>query len=295
LDDYITWLRHQGVRLFEAGGQIWRTYKGAVVPASTVPSYIELSPKEQRRLLRASGAWFLRYSSSPCDAPTEWWYVVCDRYDPAALSSKTRNKINRGLRAGRVTLIEPEWLAQHGYSCYLAAHGRYGGASPVSEDAWRRDVLASVGGPFEYWGVFIGQSLAGYCKCVLEANNVATTVGKYDPAYFKDRPVNALVGRLIEHYVGSQKRSMSNGHRAILHDTGMQEFLMDHGFRRQFCRLNIAYRRLLGIAVRVAYPLRGALVKGEGNPLGRRLGALVTQEGWRRSFQESASRPSAAD
>jgi len=279
--EYVEWLRSRGVPLFEAGGNWWQLYRRSLVPATTVPCYRRLSEESARELMRKSSAPLIRYSSDPCDEPTEWWYTICDRYDPGSLSGKTRNKINKGRRDCRIAIVEAGWLESNGYSCYVAAHTRYEGVRPAPEHVWREEVRASAGGPVEYWAIFVGEKLAGYCKCVVEGDQVATAAGKYDPAFFKHRTVNGLVGAQLEHYVRDQGRTVTNGNRAILHDTNIQEFLFDHGFRKQFCRLNVHYSAGLGLAVRGLYPWRRLVSKlpGKADPVK----ALLLQEEWRRA------------
>ncbi len=282
---YIEWLQRHAVPLVEGAGIVWRPYEGALIPATAAPCFVSVTTDEARRLLKQSRSWLLRYSSDPCSQPTAWWYVVCDRYDPGSLSSKTRNEINRSRRECTVTRIESEWLAARGYACYRAAFGRYGGSTPVPESRWREDILRSSDGPFEYWGVFVGERLAGYGRCILEGDNVATSAIRLDPEHLKDRVSYALVSHLLASYVGEGGKTMSNGNRSVGHDTRFQEFLIKFGFRQQFCRLNIAYGGALRSAVGLMYPVRrGVLSVASGRRL-QRLRTLLVQEEWRRASQ----------
>ena len=261
----------------------WRLYHGTLVPAVGAPCFVEVESTTASKLLRESGAWLLRYSSNPCQEATEWWYIVCDRYDLGVLSSKMRNKINHGRRRCTVTRLEPTWLAEHGYSCYEAAFERYGGVRPSPLPRWREQLLRTIDGPFEHWGVFVGSQLAGYTRCVLDGNNVASLELKLDPQYLKERCATALISHLQTFYVGAEGKTMSNGNRAVAHETGFQEFLLEHGFRKQYCRLNVAYRGLLRAAITLVFPFRGTVRRlGFGGPV-ERVRALLLQEEWRRA------------
>jgi hypothetical protein len=284
---YIDWLRRQGIPLLEGAGMLWRTYEGALVPACSAPTFARVDPPAARSLLRQSRAWLMRYSSDPSEQPTEWWYVVCDKYDPRTLSSGMRNKINRGRSRCTVVRVTADWLAMNGYSCYLSAFGRYEDAARLEEIPWREHTLKSDHPSFEHWGVFVGSHLAGYTICILEGENVASRTMKLDPAYLKERSAYALVSSLLTHYVAEGGKTMSNGNRAVSHETQFQEFLMSHGFRRQFCRLNVAYRPALRVAIDVLYPFRGALGRWSRGKTAPRVQALLTQERWRRSFGDA--------
>ena len=279
---YLDWLRRHGERLVEGGGIWWRRYRAALVPATTAPCYVDLPRGEAGRLLQASRALMVRYSSDPTPGPSSWWYIVCDRYDPKELSSKTRNEINRGRRNCTVDRLEPEWLADNGYPCYRAAVGRYGTA-PVPADVWKKDIRLAIDGPISYWGAFVGGKLAGYARCVSEGNNVATSSIRLDPDHLKDRAAYALVSQVVAHYVGAEGRTMSNGNRAVVHETQFQEFLMKHGFRKQYCRLNVVYRTWLRAAVALAFPLRKAVARRSRLRLLEGAAALLAQEEIRRA------------
>jgi hypothetical protein len=280
---YVDWLRRRGVPVFEGAGTTWRLYHGALVPTAAGPFFVEVTAKLARNLLAESGAWLVRFSSDPSSTPTEWWFIVCDRYDPAGLSANTRSKISRGRRRCTVERIAPGWLADHGYGCFVAAHHRYGGAEPEPEESWREQVLNTSDGPFEHWGVFVDGELAGYSRCLIEEHNVATIVVKLDPRFLKQYTSSALLSHLQETYVAGEGKTLSNGSRAVTHETQFQEFLVSHGYRRQFCRLNVIYRWPLGAAVSALYPFREAVRRIAGRGLPEQVRGVLLQEEWRRS------------
>jgi len=256
---YIEWLKTQGVPLYKVRDIYWMPYNRGLFPASPAPCFVELTHSEGEALLQQSRAWFLQYTRDPSEQTTDWWYIVCDVYDPKKLPSKIRGEINRGNRNCSVTRVETEWLAEHGYECYLSAFGRYKNESPVAKERFRERVLRTIGGPFEYWGVFVGEKLAGYCQCVIEEKDVATSVIKFDPAYFKHYSSYALISNLVNHYVLKYGMVINNGTRSIAHDTNFQHFLLKLGFRKQFCRLNVVYSPWLEKTMQIIFPVRKLL------------------------------------
>jgi len=279
---YITWLRRKGVPLFEGAGTCWTTYQGALIPASPMPGFYELGPEECRALLEKSGAWFVRYSSVPCDYETSWWYVVCDNYDPVQLSAKTRQNVKRGKRECSVREVDAEWLADHGYPCYTAAFGRYQDGRHVSESDFREGILDTRDGPFAYWAVFYGDRLAGYCQCILDGKQAATNITKYHPEFLRHRTAYALIDMLIQTYVAGQNMVLSNGNRSIAHNTNYQEVLIGLGFRKQYCRLNIVYNPLLKLGIEALYPVRSLISRMSDRHIVHKVRALLYQEEIRR-------------
>ena len=92
---------------------------------------------------------FARWSERPSAGPTEWWHVVCDRFDAPDLSSNTRSEVNRGLRRNAVRRIEAERLARHGYACYADSFARYRGTHPTSESDFVREMDQLADAPVE--------------------------------------------------------------------------------------------------------------------------------------------------
>jgi len=280
---YISWLRSKGVPLFKGAGTYWTLYHRALVPASASPSYHELHRDEANDLIKESGASFIRYASLPCDHETSWWYVVCDKYDPAHINAKTRQNIKRGKRECIVEEVDAGWLADHGYPCYSAAFMRYKGQRPLPEEEFRNIILNWSGGPFSYWGVFHEGHLAAYCQCIVDGKQVATNVTKYHPAYLRHRSAYALIDRLIQTYVVGQGMVLNNGSRSIAHNTTYQEVLISLGFRKQFCRLSIVYNPWLKLGIEALYPVRSLLATLPDRHVIHKIRALLYQEEIRRA------------
>ncbi|MFN6946976.1 MAG: hypothetical protein ACK4ND_18680 [Cytophagaceae bacterium] len=265
------------------GGLYWRFYQGALVPAPAMPCFIKLTNEEAKTLLKTSGAWFIRYASDPCSHETEWYYIICDQYDPSSYSAKIRRNINRGNRNSYVRQIDAEWLAKYGYECYVSAYARYKHASPMSRDQFIKSIISTIEGPFEYWGVFVNDHLAGYCQCIIEDCHVSTNVTKLSPEYLRYRTSYALITTMIKHYVEERNMCLSNGTRSIAHDTNFQEFLVKLGFRKQFCHLNVIYNPLLNFAIKTLFPLRRVLSLLTNSSIAHKLQALLYQEELRRA------------
>jgi len=287
---FTAWLAQQGDPIHYAAGIPWTTYRGAITPASAGPVFVTPTANEIATLLRESGTWFARFCSDPVERESSWWYVMCDAYDPSKISANVRSKISRGRRRCTVRRLEPAWLAEHGYPCYLAAHARYSNARPGKREDFHRNALTAIGGPVEYWGVFCGEALAGYLQCLIDGNHVCTNVIKYDPAYLKDYSSYALISHVIQVYVVERGMVLNNSTRSISHDTNVQSFLLGMGFRRQFCRLNVVYHPWLGVVVRALYPTRELVRRLPNRGSTAALRTLLLQEGLSRAWPDAEPR-----
>jgi hypothetical protein len=283
MDPYITWLQKRSA-LFEAGGAWWTPYHKALVPASAKPEPVDLELPQAKDLLRKSGTFFLRYFTRTFEEPTDFWYTACNSYEIANLSRHTRYEIRRAHKGCVVRLTDPVWLAANGYECYAAAFARYRNQRAESTKHFQENLLGDVGGPFEFWAVFIQEKLAGYAKCVVGNDYAVTVVCKLHPDYLSFYPAYALVDSMLRVYVTDGHKTVSNGFRSIAHDTNMQEFLLKFGFRRVYCDLRVVYRPALGSCVKCLYPLKSVVDRIPDIHLTSRVKALLSQEKIRRSF-----------
>jgi hypothetical protein len=279
------WLRRTDSPVFEMGSMLWRPYRQGLVPASLKPAPVQLTPRQERELLQKSGSLFLRYFTRVSSEPTGFWYTVCDEYNPRkSAKSELRRRIRRAYEQCTVRTIEAAWLAQNGYECYAAAFSRYRNSRPIAKDKFQAVCLGSVGGPFEFWGVFVAGKLAGFAKCAIESDYVAVLVSKLDPAYLSLFSAYALRDTLLQTYVAEQGKTVGDGFRSIVHQSAMHDFLLKFGYRRMYCDLRVIYKPFVRAFVALAYPFRALVDKFPSVEPALSAQALLAQEAIRRSF-----------
>jgi hypothetical protein len=287
-EDYLTWLKSQGVPLFNSGGTWWKLYRRVLVPASTRPEPVEIREQDGRDMLRRSGAYLVRHFSSTFEKPTDFWFVRCGQYDFDSLPGKLKTKIRRAYKDCTVRKVSAAWLAAHGHGCHVAAYGRYRHGQPDSPSTFQNECLACADGPFEFWAAFVEDELVAYAKCILEGDHVTMVAFKFNHAYRAARPVYALIDSILRVYVTAQHKQVNNGFRSISHDTQMQEFLLQFGFSRRYCNLKILYRPAVRVLVNLLYPAKRLINCAPAESLIRNIQTLLVQEEIRRSFASQA-------
>lgn len=291
-DPFVRWLEREKVPLFWRGGVPFRVYHRLLIPAPLKPTPVNLRVASARELLRESGASLIRWHSKTFDEPRSYWSVLCERYDFSGLDRKVRNQIRKATRECAVRRLETAWAVANTYDCYAAAFGRYKSGQPASRVEYERDQGKCVGGPFEFWGAFVGNKLAGFAKCVVSDDYVAVVAFKFDPAYGKLLPSYALVDALLKTYVCHDKKSVGNGFLSLHHETQMQDFLLKFGFRRSYCDLHVTYRPVLRLAVNICFPFRGLIDRLPLSDFISSVKSLLRQEDVRRSCLAPARHPS---
>ena len=281
MEPYADWLLKTNVPVLEMGSTLWRPYHQGLVPASLKPVPIQLTPREEKDLLRRSGSLFLRYFTKTSDQPTGFWYSVCSEYNlERRATSDCRRRIRRAYERCTVRRVDAAWIALHGYDCYAAAFARYGNAKPAPRKTFEADCM----GPFEFWGVFVADKLAGFAKCAMGSDYVAVLVCKLDPEYLPLYSSYALRDTLLRTYVKEQGKIVGDGYRSIAHKTRTHEFLLRFGYQRIYCDLRVVYQPFMRAFVGLVYPLRALVDRLPSvNPVAN-VQALLAQEGIRRSF-----------
>ena len=288
-DAYINWLQNTNHIVFEVAGIRWRAYQHGLIPASLKPEPIKLSSAQERELLHKSGALFLRYFTRTFETPTPFWYTACNEYDPKNLTRKTRTQVQRAYRACRVERIYPSWLSENGYGCYAAAFAKYRNTRPDPKSKFEEECLGSVGGPFDFWGVFVGDQLAGYVKYFVGTDYVAGLEMKLDPKYLSLNSSSALQDTILTSYVANQSKTVYVGFRSLLHDTNIHDFLLRFGYRRVYCDFKLVYRRSIRGFVNLLFSLRKVANYIPESTWDNRIHSLLRQEGIRRSFEMNDS------
>jgi hypothetical protein len=283
LDPYILWQKQRNLPLFSAGGTWWRRYRDILIPASGKPEPTPLESLEAQALLRESRTYLLRFFTQTSDEPTEFWHVLCDDYNFEKLPGKMRTKIRRAYKDCEIRKIQAPWLAENGYPCYLAAFSRYKGGRPASKETFQKECSRAVNGPFEFWGAFIGDTLVGFAKCIVGEDYATMVVFKIHPEYTTSRPAYALQDTVLQTYVTKAGKPLNNGFRALAHETNMQDFVLQFGFRRVYSDLRVVYRPPLRSVIRILYPFASIVSRLPASRPIEYLKTLLKQEQIQRS------------
>lgn len=291
MDNYVRWLKETNQPVYEMAGSYWRVYQKALVPACPKPEPIQLDLKQARELLSRSGALFLRYFTRTVRHPTDFWYTACHEYNFSNLPPKARSHIRRSYKSCHTERVDPAWLADHGYPCYVATFSRYRNSRPESKEKFdemcRR---GGVAGPFEFWGVFVKDRLAGFAKNVVGQDYAATLVLKLDPNFMQLSTGPALQDTLLKAYVSEQGKPVFAGFRSIVHDTNMHDFLLKSGYSRVYCDLKVIYRPAVRTCVNLFYKCRSLVDRFPESSIKGKIRGLLTQEEIRRSTELDGKR-----
>lgn len=292
MDPYVSWLKDTKQTLFEAAGTYWRPYHKALVPASVKPEPVELGRKQANELLAKSGALFIRHFTRTSESPTAFWYMACNEYSFESLPRKSRSCIRRAYRDCRVQRVDPAWLSDNGYRCYTAAFSRYQNARPGSRAVFDQMCRGSICGPFEFWAAFVGDHIAGFAKCVVGHDYAACVVLKLDPRFLPLGISSAMQDAILTAYVCEQRKILTNGFRTLIHDTNMNHFLLQFGYRRIYCDLKLVYRPSIRAFVNLSYPFRSLVDRLPESKWSNKIRPLLAQEKIRRSIESDEKRTS---
>jgi hypothetical protein len=284
MDGYIRWLK-QRYPVYEMAGTYWRQYQSALVPACPKPEPLMIEPQQAQELLRRSGALFLRYFTRTIKHPTSFWYTACQEYNFTSLAQKARSHIRRGYKSCRIERVDPVWLANNGYPCYVAAFSRYKNSHPESREKFDEMCRVESDAPFEFWGVFAGERLVAFAKCVVGSDYVATLVLKQDPDYMQLSTGPALQDAILRNYVTEQKKPVYAGFRSVVHDTRTHDFLLQLGYSRVYCDLKVIYKPLVEACVNLLYGWRSLVDRAPESPVMNNIKGVLTQEEIRRSIE----------
>jgi len=219
--------------------------------------------------------------------------MICKSpFSTEALSHNARNQIKKSLKNCSVGIIDPKWLVNNGYNCYLNCCKTHKKKSFLDYKNWKKFINSHIGySCFDFWGIFIENKLIGYAKCIKIDKLVDLSAIWYDQKYLKYYPIYALIYSLLKYYLDDQNyKLVSNGTRSIAHDTKMQEFLeIKFNFKKQYCQLNIVYSPILRYSISIAYyfyPIIKFFDKIIPNNLIHKTLIILKQEKIKKSFKK---------
>ena len=237
--DGIPWLLEKRTRVLDSMAM---PHKAAPVDRAKV-----------RHAMRETGARIARWSDAWDTEPCDWWRIGCDDpdYDLEKLTPHGRRDTRRGLKRSEVKQVTPAWLAENAYETYVAASRYYRkDAQIITRERFADWMMQYEKIGTEAWACFVHGNLAAYATCDVVDDAVSITTGRFDRAYSKARPSNALFYTLTRHYLVERGlRYVTGGQRVMLHKTQVQDFLERMGYRRVYCPLRLELNPLATLAV----------------------------------------------
>lgn len=219
-----------------------------------------------------------------CGHETNWWYVVKDEpFDINAIKAKRCYEINKGKKNFTVKRILPHEYQEDLYQVTLKAlEGWPEKYRPIvkyeafirSLQSWNKNLV---------YGAFLNENkkLCGYAYLTVLETYMDFNVLRTIPEYEKKGINVAIIGEILKDYKGELQagKYICDGSRSIRHGTAFQDHLEKYfGFRKAYCKLNIRYRKPIGIIIACLYPLRKKLERFDHIGMVHQINAILKME-----------------
>lgn len=262
---------------------IYRLYKGAWIFAADPHKERKLSKEGVGALFSRGGLIIRNAYNFDCGKETPFYYVIKDSFaGMEELSSKMRNQVKKCFKTMRVEKISSEELKENGYPVFVEASESYKvkAVPPTREQFFARIDNAVEN---EYWGCYemeTNKLVAFSMNCVTDESCEYRTM-KAIPAYQKLYAYYGLIYEMNRYYLEERElKYVNDGARSITEHSNIQPFLIEKfKFRKAYCELQIFYKPLIGVAVKILFPFR-KLIKNQ------KIEAVLRQEAWARGKKE---------
>lgn len=275
------WLEAKGLAHRIVAGQLFFRRQMWITPLGPAANPFQLQATEAQSLVSELGGWWVAWTTpkDPGASAERWYAVVCKQFAPVdALPAKRRSEMNRALRNCEVRRVAAEEIGRDGYETYVEALRGYAGGGDVTVPT-QAEFAAGLRRESEFsdirhhWGVYHQGAMVGYAHCSIYGDVEADySYVKLHPKFLSLYPGYALIYRMNEFYLGTEKfRYVNDGWRSVLHDTGMQKFLIQKfGFELMPLDLNLHFRRPLGTMLNLSVPVHPLLRRAN-----RKMAALL--------------------
>ncbi|MBR2988531.1 MAG: hypothetical protein IKC64_02265 [Clostridia bacterium] len=264
----------------------WRYYNHAAIQVKPHDE-VDTTVVENGEIWKMEGSPLLaRWTSNfDCGYETNWWYVIIDTpFDKSQLNSNRRYKITKGNRNFEVKRINPIEYKDELFDCQVKAFEAYPKKyrPKVTYDGFIKSL--STWDEFIAYGAFNRETgkLSGY-----------SLLKRYDERYIDfcvqksipDEEKLCVNFALVDAILADQAEFIKNGGyicdgaRNVSHETHFQDFLEKYfGFRKAYCKLNIAYKPKIKFVVKMLYPLRKLLKAFDGIKFVHKMNAILKME-----------------
>ena len=237
-EQFAQFFARQGYGTLKTESALW--YKIHPFCWQSIPYHkvAEPSAAEIRRLFFKHFSLLIRFFSESRHGtlPGHIWVCDCRDYDLAALETKTRNQVRRGLEKNELERIDFAFLAKAGWELIRDTAGRQArNADFADQPEWERYCAAAAGiQDFEAWGAFghgrlaaflVGAHVDGYYYILHQASRTAD---------LKNYPNNALIYLVTKLKMSDPEIQVVSYGLDSMEDTpGLKNFKQRMGFYRR--------------------------------------------------------------
>lgn len=265
----------------------WHYYNYAALPSALPHEEPDMTAVEDGSVWNLTGGPLLaRWTTDfDCQEQTNYWYVIKDEpFDISALKAKRRYEITKGKKNFEIKRIDPmEHLKQ---ICQIqnAAYAEYPAKYRITVDEENVARQVADWGHRRTYGAYDVQTgeLSGYALITQHGDKyIGFDQMSVYPAAEKKGINAALVNGLLE---ANEEFFQNGGYfcdgaRNVLHETAFQDYLERiFGFRKAYCRLHVAYKPAVRMAVKVLYPFRKLLKAFDGIGIVHKINGVLLME-----------------
>lgn len=237
----------------------------------------------QANLLLNKGGWYLRniYNWDKTE-PSHFWYVIKDGFGGIEeLPTKARNQVRKSLKTYYFKIVSYDEMVKVGCDLFNKSRERFGESQRFTQEKWIERLNRDKNN--EYW---IGYDIATGLPVSFALNAVYDeyvdycTMGISPDVPNNTYPMYGLIYEMTRYYLEERKVGfVCDGARSITGHSNIQQVLEDKfKFRKAYCDIQVFYKPIIGLAVKILFPLRNMIKPPKVN-------ALLRQEAWTRGLE----------
>lgn len=263
----------------------WKYYNHAMIPTTAPHEVPDLSIIENGNIWKENnGALFARWTTDfDCSKETNWWFIIKEApFDFDNLNATNKKHIRQGLKKCNVRIINAEEEVEALYRVYEEAYVKYKNYdNKIDYKQFCCGVKEAVKDGVEYWGAWDSEKkLIGWVTVKNHNKYVQTITAKFSANYLNLRASDALYYHILTYYLNELKVGyVCSGERSINHITNTQEYkIKTFGYRKVYCKLNIAYSPKINWCIKILYPFRKILKLLDRITVFHRINAVLKME-----------------
>lgn len=258
-------------------------YNGIWINKSDISSSDVICKHDAVTLLE-KGGYIVRNSYNwDSKKPSSFWYIIKDSFGGIEeLPSKVRNQVRKSLKTYEYKIVSFEVMLQDGYELFNKSRERFGGDLKITKEQWVSRLKRDSGS--EFWigyEIETGRPASFAINTLYESYCDYSTMGISPEFPNNTYPMYGLIYEMNRYYLEERHIPfVCDGARSITGHSNIQQVLEDKfKFRKAYCDVQVFYKPMMGLAVRILFPFRNMIKSPKVN-------AILRQEAWRRGLEE---------
>jgi len=258
-------------------------YNNAWILKSVFFKSLPITKNQSKMLLRNKGLYVRNIFNWDRSDNKTYWYIIKDEFGGIEeLPTKVRNQVKKSLKTYDFRIVSYDEMLNKGCDLFNKSRARFKNSDKFTQEQWIERLNRD--NKNDYWIGYdreTGEPASFALNAIYDDYVDYCTMGISPEFPNNTYPMYGLIFEMNRYYLEERKaKFVCDGARSITGHSNIQQVLEDKfKFRKAYCDIQVFYKPIIGLAVKVLFPFRNLIRFSKVN-------ALLRQEAWTRGMEK---------